>query len=623
MIPVLTRQKDLTMATIDDFSLPPEIITEMKKMIEEAPDDAILSYVEATPKLAKGFRPGSKKSVDPLRKRMMRLLEQDREVDTFLMGVIASSSRIGMLTTRLSNLAVIELMPALAQLYGRNHVLAALLADYREEVRDIGIGIIEDDFPLEQVDAEESRETLFTHFEPMLAALDDSVDREEAKGGKPTGTQAPPPPARKGEIEKLRKQVADLENKLKKQADCARNEKALRKKMDALNQQKQKLEKELRELKKLAASEKSNNRDLKAQLKQAREQTASLEATISGRISEGVRTELESLRNRWMLKPLAVEKEAEAIRETGGADELLAGVESILKRQAEVDRHSGDLATLRERIERLNAALQKVRTAMAEALHPLPELGRAESSLTRELSSLETLVRGKPAPQGDFVARMLARINAAESEEELVELQEFLGKLNELDAFSPPELQELYSCCHNRMSIVYAAFTPKVVRSKRYPKDPVWRLINDVEKNRDIVIILDGHNVAHLLPNLFGDSYEDGIPGAATRKLLVQMMVKALKGAAKCQAHVFFDAPSPGRHQPSENVWEVYSGGGQAEHRADKAITQYLEYCCQTMSAMPRLLVTDDRDLRARAVELGAKFMPVPQFGAFLEEVRR
>jgi hypothetical protein len=101
------------------------------------------------------------------------------------------------------------------------------------------------------------------------------------------------------------------------------------------------------------------------------------------------------------------------------------------------------------------------------------------------------------------------------------------------------------------------------------------------------------------------------------------MVVDALKGAGKCQAHVFFDAPTPGRHQHAGNVWEIYSGGGQAEHRADAAIAGYLEYCCQTMSAMPRLLVTDDRGLRARAVELGARFMPVPQFGAFLEEIRK
>jgi hypothetical protein len=85
--------------------------------------------------------------------------------------------------------------------------------------------------------------------------------------------------------------------------------------------------------------------------------------------------------------------------------------------------------------------------------------------------------------------------------------------------------------------------------------------------------------------------------------------------------HVFFDAPKPGREQRAANVWEIYSGGGQGEHRADRAITDYLEYCCKTMSAMPRLLVTDDRELREAAVRLGAKFMPVPQFGAFLEEM--
>ena len=64
------------------------------------------------------------------------------------------------------------------------------------------------------------------------------------------------------------------------------------------------------------------------------------------------------------------------------------------------------------------------------------------------------------------------------------------------------------------------------------------------------------------------------------------------------------------------------AGGGQGEHRADKYIVEYLGHCCREMSAMPRILVSDDRDLRAKAAEFGARYMPVPQFGAFLQEMQ-
>jgi hypothetical protein len=39
------------------------------------------------------------------------------------------------------------------------------------------------------------------------------------------------------------------------------------------------------------------------------------------------------------------------------------------------------------------------------------------------------------------------------------------------------------------------------------------------------------------------------------------------------------------------------------------------------MSAMRRIIVTDDADLRNRARELGAVVMPVAQFGAVAEEI--
>ena len=70
----------------------------------------------------------------------------------------------------------------------------------------------------------------------------------------------------------------------------------------------------------------------------------------------------------------------------------------------------------------------------------------------------------------------------------------------------------------------------------------------------------------------------------------------------------------------AENVFEVYSGG-EGEHRADRALVGQIEHCCRTMSGLPRILVTDDKELRAAARALGTRIMPVPQFGAFLEEM--
>ena len=157
------------------------------------------------------------------------------------------------------------------------------------------------------------------------------------------------------------------------------------------------------------------------------------------------------------------------------------------------------------------------------------------------------------------------------------------------------------------------------MRKAKRPNDPAWRLQRAVEENQPLIVILDGHNVVHLLPEFFEDSYSDGVPGKATREKLVSSVCRIFESADKCKVDVFFDGPSPSTQMHAPHIREVYSGGGNAEHRADNAIVEYLEFCCRQMSAMPRILVTDDRDLRAEGDRRGALSMPVPEFGAFME----
>jgi hypothetical protein len=90
----------------------------------------------------------------------------------------------------------------------------------------------------------------------------------------------------------------------------------------------------------------------------------------------------------------------------------------------------------------------------------------------------------------------------------------------------------------------------------------------------------------------------------------------------ECDVRIYFDSPVASERRHGANVREIYSGGGEGEHRADTAIVRGLDACCATMSAMPRLLVTDDRDLRKSAIERGARIVPVAQFGALLADLK-
>ena len=106
-----------------------------------------------------------------------------------------------------------------------------------------------------------------------------------------------------------------------------------------------------------------------------------------------------------------------------------------------------------------------------------------------------------------------------------------------------------------------------------------------------------------------------------SREALLDAMKRAVADADDCKVHVFFDSPEFSERKYATNVYEIFSGGGQADHRADGVIKGYLERCCQEHSAMPRILVTNDRELGQQVRDLHADIMYVQQFGAFLEEM--
>jgi hypothetical protein len=87
-----------------------------------------------------------------------------------------------------------------------------------------------------------------------------------------------------------------------------------------------------------------------------------------------------------------------------------------------------------------------------------------------------------------------------------------------------------------------------------------------------------------------------------------------------CDVRVYFDGPEAAQRSHGANVREIYSGGA-GDHRADNAILADLDYLCATMSAMPRLLVTDDRELAAAAAKRNTRIMRSLQFGALLEDI--
>jgi hypothetical protein len=492
--------------------------------------------------------------------------------------------------------------------------------DFRSEVREMALAVLREATPAKAMSAEEARALIGDLFGALMVCMLEWFQKDGAPAVAESGAVGPPRDFEM--LGKAQARVVELERQLEEQKQQSHHERALRRKTEEQRQQLQKLDNDLRQAGRELEKERQLRDAIKAQLAGLREQQAALEKALADQVRSGVEQGLNDLRNRWLKRPLEVEREA--ARLTGAAPEAgdaLQRAADALRRQAETDRLAGTLSGLRQRFGELADMERRVQTARGEALHPLPALETAERELAGEIARLRALLREPPRDGSAVVARLMGRINAAPSGDDVMRVQKLLADLGDAEALDAGDLQRLYRRCHDRLARLYAAFTPRVVKKDVRLEDPVWRLKNAVEEDENLVVLVDGHNVAFALTGLLGDAYEEnGEPGTRARERLMELVLTAFGRSPKCRVEVFFDGPDAARKRRAENVFEVYSGG-QGEHRADRALTEQIEFFCRTMSAMPRILVTDDKDLREAARGRDTRIMPAPQFGAFLEEM--
>jgi len=611
---------------IGDIEIPPDIVEEYEATIRNASEDDILWYAKANPGALKGFR-ATKSAVGRIRDLLLKQLGQNGQMSQMLNLFLRSSDTVSESIAMLSETAIEFVGEEYMQLVGRSRFLAAALLDDRENVRDGAVAGLKKrpskPLPDNRVTAK-CTELVSMAVDPLLEELrlrdlerleDEGEEKHEEEFGR----------GKLPEIDwdltaKLEEKIRRLEEDLKENKAGRQREKVLQKKLDATNKKLQKAQNDVQSRQHAITAEKKIREELKQELTTLRQEHDELVAEMDGDVEARVEQGLRSTLNAWLIKPVEAAGKAARIRDAPGPDDLLEAAERALAKQAEMDRHSGNLREIRGQIERLNAALVEVRGARADALHPSSELAAVETRLEHEIQRLESAEGRDASEASSFAQRLLARINAAATIEELQAFHRLLEDMETLQAVEARDLVALYAVYNRRMSIFYGSFSPKVVKAAPVD-DPVWRLKQASSAHEQLVLFIDGHNLLHLLPNIFSDAYEDGQPKAEARKQLVELTVKINEGHPECDTRVYFDGPKRSKFKHPNNVREIYSGG-EGEHRADRVIVEDLEYCCRSMSAMPRLIVTNDKELRAEALRCGAKFMPVQQFAAVLDEVR-
>ncbi len=613
------------MPTIDAFEIPGDVVEDLKTLVDVMDDELLLEYVRYDQEIARGYQP-KRKNVRTFRTRMKKKLTKAIPLDPPFCGALALAGLNGEFVQPLSVAILQKHADNLVIIHGKSGMIPALLVDAREEVRALAIDWLRKRGDNVDNDEEQDRTKALVAFlhdcAPLLDAMQDLIEEEglapepdegEWEASEDEDWEEDLKLLKKPfvELEKARHRIARLEADLKEARNQAKAAKKLRQNAARQNDRLQKLEKELRQ-------EKKHVKQQADELKKAHMQLANLEAGTETRVREGVERELSSSMHSWLKKPMAVEKEAQAARVDTKRATLLNRVAAALERQAERDRHSGNVRALRNRLRELRESLEEVTKAREEALQPLPDLSDLSDELQREIEHTREVL-GDSRELCPFASGLLSRINETGTLADLEALQALLDELADQHVLDGRQLRALYTAYHNRMARMYDAFTPKVTR-KSLPRGPAWRFRQALRADEPFVWALDGHNVLFGLDDLFGYDSESGAPGQEARDGLVAAMQSFVKDTPKCEVAVFFDSPKHGEHKVSKNVKVVFSGG-KGEHRADRAILSYLEYVCREMSAMSRVLVTNDRDLAQQARKLNADIMHLEEFAALLQEL--
>lgn len=607
------------MPTIDGCELTEDLVEELKSLIESASPDELLSYARSHPESVKGFQL-KKSSASHICNYAMKRFPVQGEIPDDIKTFCAKTGFNSEFVTVMSERALKTYFTELLILFGRRRFLTGLILDEREEVRKLGLENRNrpDGFSEEAPggDSPDIRSFLGPFVDCLMDVLPQTALGEAVQQVK----------EQEGELQRWKKKAADYQEQSKQERAKGREADKLRAKLAKIES------KQSGKGGRTAPQDRQEMDELQRRLKQARELCETAEQTVEelrlniarlneqrdSAVNDQVESELSSFINSWLTGPRLMEQEADKVRDSGG--DLLQQVETALQKQAAQDRHSGNRRVLSNYVCALREARDKVRTARAEALVPLAQLGKLEEELSGEIDNLKHLLGDSDSHYADMVTTMKSRINSASTTGQLDSARSLLVLLDELEVLRPPQLRKLYTCFHSRMSRLYGDFAPEA-QDERPLKDPLWRLRQSVAGNRHMVLALDGHNILYRLPALFDCRPSDQEPGlhTAARDKLIQAVSDIFSKASRCEARIFFDGPQHSDTSHGKNIKVVYSGG-TGRDRADRVILEYLEYCRRDEPDTRAIVVTDDRELRKEAEKLNAQTMSVQQFGALLED---
>jgi len=559
--------------------LPRRIVAELERDIDGLANGPLIRFAAARAGDAAGEVSGEPRAA-AIRTRLKERLRANG-LDADLASLLACHGANRELVAVLSAEALDLFFSELLGLFGRDKILAAMLVDPREAVRGLALRHLE-------------------------SAAGGKLSRREAKEGLARGLAPFLRHVRAFMPERGRS--AGTTDKGRRAARPTKKEKALQTKLEAVTREAESCRSRLEREKKACA-------ELRRALREAEGKNAVLRQEWEDAVRLEVHRRMESEVRGWLRSARDLERRAEAAGVGDDGRDVLARIDEALEAQEKTDRHYGNRRRLIRRLRALESGRRRLVEAARTALNPLPGLAALVSDIDREIDEIRR--RLGACSSGDPLAeRLLLRLNDAADLDELERVAAQVRRLRG-DGLLPPaaaaDVEERLDALRGRL---YDRYRPAP------PAGPeILRLMGD--KYGGALLLLDGYNIILGLPELFGrDLEEGGRPGAQARERLLAAVDGACR-ALGAEADVFFDGERAAERGYSPLVREVFSGGGGSEmpDRADLAIIAHLENRLPE-AGRREVIVSNDRELRARGLELGAEGMALAELAALLRAIR-
>ncbi len=594
------------MPTIDDFLIPDFICNHFLTLIDAAPAVDILALARMDPELARGIRP-SPANVKIIRQRLILQLKDKGPLAKSLFYILRNSG-FNLEFIAIFSLQVLGLFgPDLAAVFGTAKTMGAMLVDERQPVRALAIDFLSAG-PEPPAGCETS--TVLNRLISELAPFLNHIKNLTADGSAHDTASVPVVDHKKGGCDNKRK-IRELTAELNREIRA-------RQRLDkALNNKINKKDTQLGVLKDQVSREKGRRQELDREVKLLKKQLARQVEQAEKKVEQQVEQNMSSNVRSWLIEPQKIAAAVKKLSNDNGRDVKLRAL-NMLQEQKKIDRHYANRRVLRQRLCELADLKEQVGQAGRESLNPLPELSVLNNELETEIRAVKKLL-GESDIKDNWCLKLELKINQAATQTEFNAINQLLEQLTALNLLNN-EAERLHKLYHNGLARLYEKYSPRAVIPGK-SANPLQLIQNWHKIKAPFVLVIDGYNVILSMSEIFRSDYEnDGKPGVASRRHLLQIIEGMLHNST-CLAEVFFDGEEAGQKNFSPRVREVFSGGGNRAvlNRADQAIINYLSSLPPGNRDMPRIIVTDDRELQSQARRQQAKIMPLAQFAALVQ----